>query len=161
MSSSAAKPFELIDLTDEVPQSHADTTGRTAHDSIDLMSDDDDDAEFTALLRKRVSLDPMTSSKTRTPLALRDTNTITPRDTTTPLLGMTKSLAAQADANVTTPLATRTTTVESTAELGRVDFVIQPSSSETLVKDGEELRLERKDFSSVSAQVRLFCCLCC
>jgi hypothetical protein len=161
-----------------------DADGKPSEDDDD--DDNDDDAEFAALLanpalasavRKRDTLHPgamaMTTAMSSTrcsaapaPLALRDTtNMMSPHDmATSSFSNLIKP------APVVAPLVTRAAAVESTSvtaavaatdELGRVDFVIQLSSSDTLVKEAEELRLEREHPNTVSAEARLFCFLCC
>jgi hypothetical protein len=84
------------------------------------------------------------------------------------LTALAELAVAQQEPSVATPLLSRpvdtnpaTTAVETTKELGYVDFVIQLSSSETPVTEREELRLELEHPNTVSAQVRLFCSLCC
>jgi hypothetical protein len=195
-SMSARESSEFVDLTGAdngipavVPLTSRSAAFGNSMDADRMLSDDDDDAEFTALLanpalasavRKRDTLHPgamamaTAMSSTRrsaapAPLALRDTtNMMSPHDMATSSFANFANLFKPAP--VVAHLVTRAAAVESTSvaaavaatdELGRVDFVIQLSSSDTLVKEGEELRLEREHPNTVSAEARLFCFLCC
>jgi hypothetical protein len=185
---SSLKPHELIDLTDpgdEVPAVSplpilSTASGRSADDSIELLSDDDNLATSAhpSMVHNRPPRDPgmMKVTSTRTPLAPRDTNTITPADKGAPSswTAPTESVkppAVHRYASPSAPHVTRAAIVASTKvaaaaavteELGHVDFVIQRSSflaSPPLAED-EELRLEREPSNAVSPHRRISCSLC-